>query len=175
MNRRQLEHVIRAAAATADVRDIVVIGSQAILGTFPDAPEDLLESTEVDVFPLEAPEHSTVIDGAIGEMSLFHQTFGYHAHGVDDRTAILPLGWQDRLVRIDNENTRGSVGWCLEPHDRAVSKLAAGRAKDFAFVEKLLREKLISEAVLTDRLTKTPAFPPAARENVDTKIKLWTS
>ena len=38
MNRRQLEQVIRAAAATADVRDIVVIGSQAVLGSYPGAP-----------------------------------------------------------------------------------------------------------------------------------------
>lgn len=44
MTRRQLEHIIRAAAATADVHDIVVIGSQAILGTFPDAPAELTES-----------------------------------------------------------------------------------------------------------------------------------
>lgn len=175
MNRRQLEHVIRAAAATADVRDIVVIGSQAILGAFPDAPPELLESMEADVFPLDAPEHSTVIDGAIGELSLFHQTFGYHAHGVDDRTAILPPGWQDRLVRIENDNTRGSVGWCLEPHDLAVSKLAAGREKDFSFVERLLRGKLISEAILTDRFANTPAFPQTARENIAARIKLWTS
>jgi hypothetical protein len=33
MTRQQLEHIIRAAAGTADVRDIVVIGSQAILGS----------------------------------------------------------------------------------------------------------------------------------------------
>jgi hypothetical protein len=49
MNRYQLEHVIRAAAGNADVRDIVVIGSQAILGTFPDAPAELLPSMEADV------------------------------------------------------------------------------------------------------------------------------
>jgi len=35
MNRQQLEHIIRAAAANADVEDIVVIGSQAILGKHP--------------------------------------------------------------------------------------------------------------------------------------------
>ena len=51
MNRRQLEHVIRAAAATADVRDIVVIGSQAVLGSYPNPPAELTESMEADVFP----------------------------------------------------------------------------------------------------------------------------
>jgi hypothetical protein len=51
VTRPQLEHIIRAAAGTADVRDIVVIGSQAILGTYPDAPPELTESMEADVFP----------------------------------------------------------------------------------------------------------------------------
>src|SRR4051812_32072501 len=63
MTRQQLEHVIRASAATADVRDIVVIGSQAILGGHPDAPAELTESMEADVFPKESPERSIVIDG----------------------------------------------------------------------------------------------------------------
>jgi hypothetical protein len=51
VTRQQLEYIIRAAAGTVDVRDIVVIGSQAILGTYPDAPAELTESTEADVFP----------------------------------------------------------------------------------------------------------------------------
>ena len=54
MTRQQLEHIIRAAAGTVDVRDIVVIGSQAILGTYPDAPGELTESMEADVFPRDA-------------------------------------------------------------------------------------------------------------------------
>jgi hypothetical protein len=33
------------------------------------------------------------LDGAIGELSVFHQSFGYYAHGVDDTTATLPAGW----------------------------------------------------------------------------------
>jgi hypothetical protein len=125
MTRQQLEHIIRAAAANADVRDVVIVGSQAILGAFPDAPAELLESMEADVFPKDDPQRSNVIDGAMGEMSLFHATFGYYAHGVDDRTALLPNGWQSRLIKIENANTGGAVGWCLEPHDLAVSKLVA--------------------------------------------------
>ena len=42
MRREQLEHIIRAASAITNQRDIVVIGSQAVLGQFPDAPEELL-------------------------------------------------------------------------------------------------------------------------------------
>lgn len=76
----------------------MIIGSQAILGSFPDAPEELLASMEADVYPKDAPERSILIDGAIGELSVFHETFGYYAHGVDESTAVLPDGWKDRLV-----------------------------------------------------------------------------
>ena len=46
MLRAALEHIIRAAATIADDDEIVVIGSQAVLGQFPDAPPDLLVSIE---------------------------------------------------------------------------------------------------------------------------------
>jgi hypothetical protein len=41
MTRAQLEHVIRAAATIADDDEIVIIGSQSVLGEFPLAPECL--------------------------------------------------------------------------------------------------------------------------------------
>ena len=91
MNREQLEHVIRAAAANADTDQIVIVGSQSILGAYPEVPHPVLcRSMEADVFPLESPQNSILIDGAIGERSIFHETFGYYAHGVAPETAVLP-------------------------------------------------------------------------------------
>jgi hypothetical protein len=164
MKRHELEHIIRAAAATADVRDIVIVGSQSILGSFPNAPAELTESMEADVFPKDAPAKSIVIDGAIGELSPFHTTFGYFGHGVDDNTAILPDGWQDRLVKVETPATMGAVGWCLEVHDLAVSKLAAGREKDLLFVQAMLRAKFISADRIRELLGTTGRLTPAARE-----------
>ena len=108
MTRSELEHLIRAAGAIAKDREIVVIGSQAVLGEYPDAPPALLVSMEADVFPRDHPQDSILIDGGIGERSIFHETFGYYAHGVDETTATLPEGWRERLVPIRNENTRGA-------------------------------------------------------------------
>ena len=159
MNRAALEHILRAAAAVANERDIVVIGSQAVLGQFPDAPESLLASIEADVFPRHSPDKSLLIDGAIGELSMFHQTFGYYAHGVDDTTATLPAGWAERLVPIHNENTAGATGWCLEIHDLAISKLVAGRDKDISFLRVLLREHMAHAALLRDRLRTLTVSP----------------
>ena len=46
MTRTQLEHIIRAACSIAEDSELVIIGSQAVLGQFPDAPAELLTSTE---------------------------------------------------------------------------------------------------------------------------------
>ena len=153
MNRAALEHILRAAAAIADERDFVVIGSQAVLGQFPHAPDVLLVSIEADIYPRQAPAKSELIDGAIGELSMFHLTFGYYAHGVDETTATLPSGWSDRLVPLSNANTGGATGWCLEVHDLAVSKLVAGREKDLDFVRVLVRERMVDPALLEERIT----------------------
>jgi len=56
MIRAQLEHIIRAAGAIADVDELVVIGSQAILGQFPGAPAELLVSNGADLYPRRYPE-----------------------------------------------------------------------------------------------------------------------
>ena len=99
MQRFQLEHIIRAAAGITGAPELVVVGSQAVLGQFPNAPDELLVSIEADVFSLRSPEDSDLIDGSIGEGSPFHQTFGYYAHGVGAETAVLPEGWREnRLV-----------------------------------------------------------------------------
>lgn len=173
MNRRQLEHVIRAAAATADVRDIVIIGSQAVLGSYPAAPAELRESMEADVFPRDAPERSIVIDGAIGELSMFHETFGYYAHGVDETTASLPSGWKERLVKVETPATAGAVGWCLEVHDLAVAKLAAAREKDLNYVQAMLRAKLASAEIIRGRLALTPDIPAQLRELAMARLDGW--
>jgi hypothetical protein len=101
MRRSDLEHVVGAAANVTGEDDFVVIGSQAILGPYPTAPEELLRSMEADIFPLRRPELSDEIDGALGDGSQFHRTHGYYAHGVGPETAKAPRGWQDRLVRVD--------------------------------------------------------------------------
>ena len=173
MKRGQLEHVIRAAAAITNHTDIVVVGSQAVLGQFPDAPPELLVSIEADVFPKDHPELSIQIDGAIGELSPFHQTFGYYAHGVDETTATLPSGWQQRLIAVRNANTGGATGWCLEVHDLAASKLVAGREKDLEFVRQLLKHRMVETVRFTALIKKLPVSPEV-QQTVAARLKAVT-
>ncbi|MBK7585127.1 MAG: hypothetical protein IPI67_33675 [Myxococcales bacterium] len=165
MRRVDLEHIIRAAAQIADDDEIIVIGSQAVLGQFPEAPAELLVSTEADVYPKNHPERWELIDGSIGELSPFHDTFGYYAQGVELGTATLPDGWEARLVPICNPNTRGATGLCLEIHDLLLSKYVAGRDKDGRFIRAAIGSGLADREELERRLVTLPV-DEGARERI---------
>ena len=156
MNRRQLEHLLRAAGGVAGLDRVIVIGSQSILGAQPDAPPALLFSMEADfIFP-DNPSVSDLVDGTIGEGSIFHETHGYYAQGVDFTTAILPQGWKERLHEINTPNTHGTSGLCLDPADLIASKYAAGREKDFEFIRETFRHHIVSPTQVLERVAMLP-------------------
>lgn len=64
------------------------------MGQFPQAPGALRRSMEADIYPAADPGKAEEIDGAIGEGSPFHDTFGYYAHGAGPETAKAPAGWE---------------------------------------------------------------------------------
>lgn len=160
MKRDELEHVIRAAATVTGENEIVVIGSQAILGQFPDAPDALLFSQEADVYPRAHPEKAIQIDGAMGDSSQFHETFGYYAHGVGPETAKAPTGWEKRLVPVRVPLLAGhdaeATGWCLEAHDLVLAKLTAGRARDMEFAEAAIHHDIVQPRELLRRVRYLP-------------------
>lgn len=159
MTCEQLEHAIRAACDIVGENEVYVFGSQAILGTFPDAPAVLLRSIEVDISPkrrIAMAEHLN----SIGEGSTFHREYGFYVHGIPiTEAAKLPKGWQQRTITVSNINTRGKTGHCLESHDLAASKLAAFREKDREFVRDLLVEGMISPRKLVARIRLLPVAP----------------
>ena len=171
MNRQELEHIIRAGAAIVGDSHLVVIGSQAILGQYPDAPAELLLSMKADVYPKHVPENAIVIDGAIGERSMFHDTFGYYAHGVAPETATLPEGWQARVIPVCNANTNGLTGECLEAHDLAVSKLAAGREKDLTYLRIMLDRSLVNALLLRARIAQVLDWDAAALQRLSDRLQ----
>lgn len=164
MRRAELEHIVRAAAdIVAD--EIVVIGSQAVVGVFADPPAPLVLSMEADVFPLNAPERAIEIDSNIGDGSRFHDQFGYYAHGVGPETAHAPAGWELRTVRLELKPVSGwkniAVGHCMLIDDVVLAKLVAGREKDFVYAEAALRAELVDADALRRGL---PLIHAADRE-----------
>lgn len=159
MTRSELEHAIRAACDVSGDDEIYVFGSQAILGQYPHAPGALRQSAEADVAPVHAMDMADVIDAQLGELSQFHDAFGFYVHGLSIDAAVLPAGWQKRTIAVRNHNTRNNTGRCLEAHDLAASKLVAFREKDKDFVRVLIVENLIQPATLQRRLRALPDRP----------------
>lgn len=171
MNRTQLEHVIQAAAAIVRC-DIVVIGSQAVLCQFPNAPSAMLRSMEADLYPRDEPERAIEIDGAIGEFSPFHETYGYYAHGLGPETPHAPAGWEGRMLSIEVPSLVKRDGpitaWFIDIHDLALAKLAAGREKDLDFVFEAVRTGLLDVDNLRLGL---PLMPDADRKQTSNRLE----
>lgn len=74
-------------------------------------------------------------------------------------TAVLPKGWRDRLVVVETASTAPGRGYLLDPHDCVVSKLVAGREKDYAFAAALIQAQLIDPTVITERIETVDASP----------------
>lgn len=104
MRREQLEHAIRTACQVIGGTEVIVVGSQAILGTFREdvLPAEATMSIEVDILPIADDNEKTarladLIEGVAGEFSSFEELHGFSIDGVDLETSILPEGWRDRL------------------------------------------------------------------------------
>ncbi|MFW6198907.1 MAG: hypothetical protein ACOC5E_03695, partial [Acidobacteriota bacterium] len=156
MTRAELEHAIRAACEVADDDAVWIFGSQAIVGQYPNAPEEIRLSMEVDLCPVNHPERADQIYGAIGEESDFHRAHGFWVHGFPVDDLVLPEGWRERVVEVRNANTNGKTGRCVEVHDLAAGKLHAFREKDRRFVREVLGHGLARVDVLQTSIRRLP-------------------
>jgi hypothetical protein len=138
MTPQQLDLILDAVGLVLGEQRVIAIGSQTIDGRKAD-----------------------LIDGAIGELSEFQDRWGVYAQGVGMRTAKQPTGWLDRLV--PRTSPRGTVGRCLEIHDFTVSKLCAGRERDFPFVEALIAAGAVDVPTALQRLATVPDIHEAVR------------
>src|SRR5688572_7094832 len=132
MKKQQLDHVLRAAGRITGEKHFIIIGSQALHGKYPDLPDEIVLSAEVDLIASRKADRTEWLN-AIGVLSPFHENFGYYADPVDETSAILPRGWKGRLVNLPPGDTGGIKGLCLETHDLAIAKYVARREKDIAF------------------------------------------
>lgn len=165
MHRRQFEHLIAAAAEVSREREIVVIGSQAILGSVDEPPASMLLSMEADVYPLQDPGKAIEIEGSLGDGSPFQGMNGYYAHGVGPETAKAPAGWEERLVRVEIParvgQDSGAIALCLDVHDLILAKCVAGRDRDWEFARDGLAADLVQ---IEELLRRTEDLPVSAED-----------
>ena len=158
LRRDQLAHLVRAAGAILQADDVVVIGSQAIVGSYDEMilPAEVILSIEADIAPIgdDDGRRADLIDGSIGEASMFHEAYGVYAQGVDLSTALVASGWRDRLLPLVDPAT-GTTGWCLDVHDLCAAKLLAARPKDGVFVGAVIGARLADPAEIGRLLDDT--------------------
>lgn len=174
MDRQQLAHLLRAACKVADDEDVLVLGSQSILGTYDedDLPPQATASIEADLAFLNDPDRakSDQVEAAIGELSAFHGEYGVYAESIHVSTATLPDGWRDRLTTWPVQSSLPARPWFLEPHDLAISKLVRGDEKDRAFVGALLDQNMLDVATLRERVGM---LPHDVDERVTPRMQGW--
>ncbi len=180
MTEDQLEHLIRASGAILNEDAILVIGSQSILPwlrkfagkRLEDIPEVLVASTEADIIPIDNdPNKSDLIDGSIGEESMFHKTFHVYAQGVSLETAKAPAGWQSRCYPLVSKRTNGVVGHCMHPADLFISKTMAGRLKDGPFLDAMIQYGLVRQQTVTHLVAKVPGLTDTQIAEVRAQIE----
>jgi hypothetical protein len=162
MRREEVLHVARAAARVASVRRVLIVGSQAVLGSHAEdeLPAAVLSSIEADVVILDDPDGTAhqAVEASLGYMSLFHTTHGYYAEGVEWGTAALPDGWEGRVLTLTAPAVDGDMVTVHFPelHDLCTSKLVAARIKDRAFVDALWSAGLVDGDTLGKGLSRSP-------------------
>jgi len=170
MKKQQLDHVLRAAGRITGEKQFLIIGSQSLHGKFPDLPDDIVRSAEVDLIAKNIGDRTEWLN-VIGQDSPFHETFGYYADPVDEATAVLPKGWKGRLVNLPPGETEGVTGLCLDPHDLAIAKYVAYREKDLIFTRELAHRGIVTRDQLLALIGDTPVNEKT-RERIRDRIEL---
>lgn len=147
-NARTTQDYVRAARSIArhfGTDTVYIIGSQAVLANWPDAPVAMRLSPEVDAYPGNATswekerpgeEASEEINALFGQGSEFERTFGFYIDGVDDKTAALPADWLARAKTMEID-ADGQIIRAISPslEDTVVAKLARLDERDRLFIE----------------------------------------
>jgi hypothetical protein len=144
------------------------------------------ESAEIDILPIAhndaAVDHlSNILDGRAGQDSQFLKEYGFFIDGVGAKTAILPHGWWNRVVAVQNANTAAPggdpqyTGLCLDPEDLCVAKLCAFREKDRLYVAALLDASppIVHASLIVERLAEVEPEHRRAADNAIKWLDMW--
>lgn len=164
-----LKHLIESTVALSRCERVRVLGSSALLASFPDlgdAGQPLELSFDADLLIEPCDEQmAAMLHEAVGEGSLFAQRTGFHADFMrPEITETLSPGWNGRVVSLQMP---GDIA-ALALVDLAVVKLRVGRPKDLELCQHLLKSGRITAPTIRERLDATPlseASPEVATES----------
>lgn len=152
-----LRHLTDAVRSLAQSREVRILGSSALLASFPELGEsgDPIETSfDADLIVTPCDERlAAMLHEALGEGSLFAERTGYHVDILrPDIVEMLPPGWEARLVRMEGP---GDIA-ALAPEDVLVAKLRVGREKDLTLCRWLFEKGKVDPRAVRSRLGVTP-------------------
>jgi hypothetical protein len=152
-----LTHLIESVQALSRCHRLRVLGSGALLASFPQLGEagHPLELTYDADFLIEPCDEAlaAMLHEAVGEGSLFAQRTGFHADILRPQIVeTLPPGWETRLVPLRMPGDNAALG----PEDVALTKLRLGREKDLELCRHLLGLQLVACPALRRLIEQTP-------------------
>lgn len=158
---------------------LVVVGSQALLVGWPNSPEEIRRSNEIDAYPANweawqaaqdraaepgspAAEASEEIAALCGEGSTFQEQWGFYIDGVNGNTSPLPVGWQERAVFKEIQNLRGATVTVVAPcpEDVIVSKALRLADKDRSFIDLYHKFRPLDADDMARRIAAVPGVHP---------------
>lgn len=144
----ELIQQVRAITGTVE---LVIVGSHCLYAVTEQVPEVVARSVEADF--LLGPyslELMMQVNADLGVASPYFKEFGNYADALGLASVTLPPGWETRLQPLTDGDNQ-IIAHCLELYDVAVSKLMAGRDKDWLFLSYLLDAQLIALPGLVER------------------------
>lgn len=143
--------LVRQVKEVSGIESPIIVGSHTLYAVSDQVPDVVRASVEADF--LFAGEGRDILEKTrrqLGLESAYHDAHGFFADILGLATVTLPPGWKERLQLLLDENGQ-PIARCLELYDAAVSKLMAGRDKDWVFLAYLLDEQHITLPPLIER------------------------
>ncbi len=162
MQRSDLFELVRQIKKITPDELPIIVGSQAVhlVTNFP--PDIIQQSIECDFLFVGGKSETRIeVNKRFGVFSSFQLEKGFYADALGLATVILPTNWQERLQPFKDENGE-TIALVSEIHDIAVSKLIAGREKDFQFLRELFSRQLIETDLFIERVLLVKEMPQNA-------------
>ena len=103
-------------------------------------------------------EARAAINKKFGIFSEYQIQNGFYADALGLATVVLPVGWRERLLPLEDDDG-STIAYYADIYDIAVSKLVAGREKDYIFLKEAFEREYVSIDVFLARAKSVNELP----------------
>lgn len=160
MKQSEIEEALMSLWVLVKETSPIIIGSQALHGRHPDLADDIMYSREVDVILPNKARMGRWLNEVVGDDTPYAVDRGYYIDHVMpvEGLPIFAAGWEGRLIKktLSTPDKEPLVASYLSPEDLVICKLGAGREKDLAFVEAIVRRGIVTIEAVQELVEAVP-------------------